>query len=49
MAIILADILRRIQQNQVAEFAHRSDLQHAILALMEEFTPELLALAVRRS
>ena len=28
---------------------HRSDLQHAILALMEEFAPESLVLAVRRS
>jgi len=46
MAIILADILRRIQHNQVAQFAHRSDLQDTILALMEEFTPELLALGV---
>ena len=46
MAIILADILRRIQANQVAAFAHRTDLQDTILALMEEFTPELKALGV---
>ena len=46
MAIILADILRRIQDNQVMQFAHRTDLQDIVLALMDEFTPELLALGV---
>src|SRR5512137_528443 len=46
MAIILADILRRIQANQVAAFAHRTDLQDTLLALMEEFAPELKALGV---
>ena len=46
MAIILADILRRIQGNQVAAFAHRTDLQDTILALMEEFALELKALGV---
>jgi Capsule assembly protein Wzi/PAP2 superfamily len=46
MAIILADILRRIQNNQVSQFAHRTDLQETILALMEEFAPELRALGV---
>lgn len=46
MALILEDILRRIKNNQVQEFAERTDLQDTILALMEEFTPELLALGV---
>ncbi len=46
MAVILADIIRRIERNQVWQFAHRTDLQDTILALMDEFTPELLALGV---
>jgi len=46
MAIILADILRRIQSNQVSQFAHRTDLQDTILALIDEFSTELSALGV---
>jgi hypothetical protein len=46
MALILEDILRRIQSNRVQEFADRTDLQDTILALVDEFTPELLALGV---
>jgi hypothetical protein len=46
MALILADIVRRIQDNRSLEFNHRSDLEGVLLALMEEFSPELLALGV---
>ncbi len=46
MAIVLADILRRIRHNQVSGFAHRTDLQDIILDLMDEFAPELSALGV---
>jgi hypothetical protein len=46
MAIILADILRRIQNNQVQAFADRTDVQDTVLALMDEFAPELRALGV---
>ena len=46
MALILADILQRIQRNQVQEFAGRTDLQDTILALIDEFAPELAALGV---
>jgi hypothetical protein len=46
MALVLRDILHRIQNNQVQRFADRNDLQDTVLALIEEFTPELLALGV---
>jgi len=46
MALILADILERIQANQVSQFADRADLQDTILALIDEFAPELSALGV---
>jgi hypothetical protein len=46
MAIILAGILRRIQNNQVLEFADRTDLQDTLVALIDEFSPELAALGV---
>ena len=46
MALILADILRRIQTNQVSAFADRTDLQDTIVALIDEFAPELSALGV---
>jgi hypothetical protein len=46
MALILADIVRRIQNNQMSEFRHRDDLQDILLELLEEFSPELLALGV---
>jgi membrane-associated phospholipid phosphatase len=44
MAWILADIVQRIQENKVAAFDHRTDLQDIVLDLMEEFSPELRAL-----
>jgi membrane-associated phospholipid phosphatase len=46
MALILADIVQRIKNNTVTEFDDRSDLQDTILDLMEEFSPELLALGL---
>jgi membrane-associated phospholipid phosphatase len=46
MAIILADMVRRIQNNQVSGFDDRSDLQDTLLDLMDEFSPELQALGV---
>ena len=46
MAIILADMVRRIQNNQVSGFEDRSDLQDTLLDLMDEFSPELQALGV---
>ena len=49
MARILADIVRRVQANQVADFDHRKDLEPLLLALLDEFGPELLALGVSGS
>lgn len=46
MALILADIIQRIQESQVTAFDHRTDLQPILLALIEEFSPELLALGI---
>ncbi|MFB3818508.1 MAG: capsule assembly Wzi family protein [Candidatus Methylomirabilales bacterium] len=46
MALLLADVVRRVQANAVGDFDHRSDLQDTLLALMEEFGPELTALGV---
>jgi membrane-associated phospholipid phosphatase len=46
MSWILADIVQRIQENRVADFDHRTDLQDIVLDLMEEFSPELRALGV---
>lgn len=46
MALILADIIQRIQENRVSEFDQRYDLQDILLELMDEFSPELLALGV---
>lgn len=46
MALILADIVRRVQANQVSEFDHRKDLEPILLELLDEFSPELLALGV---
>lgn len=46
MAIILADMVRRIQNNQISGFEDRSDLQDTLLDLMHEFSPELQALGV---
>ncbi len=46
MALILADVIRRIQENRVPEFNHRTDLNELLLELMDEFSPELLALGV---
>jgi hypothetical protein len=46
MALILADVVRRIQENSVTQFDHRRDLNDLLLELMEEFSPELLALGV---
>ncbi len=49
MALIVADVVRRVQANRVGEFGHREDLQETLLALMREFSPELLALGVTGS
>jgi hypothetical protein len=49
MALILAGIVRRIQNNQASDFRHRYDLQDTLLELMDEFSPELLALGVTGS
>jgi membrane-associated phospholipid phosphatase len=46
MAIIVADMVRRIQANQVTVFDTRTDLQDILLDLMREFSPELRALGV---
>jgi hypothetical protein len=46
MALILADILRRIRDNRVSEFEHRDDLEDVLHELLGEFSPELLALGV---
>jgi len=46
MAMILADVVRRIQENKVPEFNQRTDLNDLLLELMDEFSPELLALGV---
>ncbi len=46
MALILADVVRRIQENKVPEFNQRTDLNELLLDLMGEFSPELLALGV---
>lgn len=46
MALILADIVTRIQENRVGEFDTRTDLQDTLLDLMDEFSPELQALGV---
>jgi hypothetical protein len=46
MALILADVIRRVQANQVSEFDHRKDLEPLLLELLDEFSPELLALGV---
>jgi hypothetical protein len=46
MAIILAEMVRRIQNNQISGFEDRSDLQDTLLDLMHEFSPELQALGV---
>ncbi|HSC72187.1 MAG TPA: capsule assembly Wzi family protein [Candidatus Methylomirabilis sp.] len=46
MALIIADIVRRVQENRVGEFDDRWDLQDTLLNLMEEFSPELRALGL---
>jgi hypothetical protein len=46
MALILADVVRRIQENRVPEFNQRTDLNDLLLELMGEFSPELLALGI---
>ncbi len=46
MALIIADMVQRIQNNQVSGFDYRTDLQDILLSLMDEFSPELLALGV---
>jgi hypothetical protein len=49
MALIVADVVQRVQVNHVMDFGHRGDLQDTLLALMREFSPELLALGVTGS
>ncbi len=46
MALVLADIVRRVQANKVSDFDHRKDLEPILLTLLDEFSPELLALGV---
>lgn len=46
MALIVADIVRRIQDNQVRGFDDRTDLQDILLDLMAEFSPELRGLGL---
>jgi hypothetical protein len=46
MALIVGDIVRRIQNNQVMGYDDRLDLQDILLDLMSEFNPELRALGL---
>jgi Capsule assembly protein Wzi len=46
MALIVADIVRRIQDNQVFGFDDRTDLQDILLDLMDEFSQELRVLGL---
>jgi membrane-associated phospholipid phosphatase len=46
MALIVADIVTRIQENRVTGFDTRTDLQDTLLDLMDEFSPELRALGI---
>jgi hypothetical protein len=46
MALIVADMVQRIQNNQVSGFDSRTDLQGILLDLLDEFSPELLALGM---
>ncbi len=46
MALIVADIVRRIQDNHVRGFDDRPDLQDTLLELMAEFSPELRGLGL---
>ena len=46
MALIVGDIVRRIQNNQVMGYDDRPDLQDILLELMSEFSPELRALGL---
>ncbi|MFI5341410.1 MAG: capsule assembly Wzi family protein, partial [Candidatus Methylomirabilales bacterium] len=47
MARVVATALRKIQEDEGGRFAHRSDLEPVLYDLMEEFAPELEAMAVR--
>ncbi len=47
MARVVATALRKIQEDQVGRFANRTDLEPVLYDLMEEFAPELEAMAVR--
>ena len=47
MARVVATALRKIQEDQVGRFARRTDLEPVLYDLMEEFAPELEAMAVR--
>ncbi len=47
MARVVATALRKIQEDQIGRFGHRSDLEPLLYDLMDEFAPELEAMAVR--
>jgi membrane-associated phospholipid phosphatase len=48
MARIVTTALRRIQEDEVGRFSQRTDLEPILYDLMEEFAPELEAMAVRK-
>ncbi|HWU39234.1 MAG TPA: capsule assembly Wzi family protein, partial [Candidatus Acidoferrum sp.] len=47
MARVVVTALRKIQEDQGGRFANRTDLEPVLYELMEEFAPELEAMAVR--
>ncbi|MFI5342493.1 MAG: hypothetical protein ACHQ7N_21995, partial [Candidatus Methylomirabilales bacterium] len=47
MARVVATALRKIQEDEGGRFARRTDLEPVLYDLMEEFAPELEAMAVR--
>jgi membrane-associated phospholipid phosphatase len=47
MARVVAMALRKIQEDETGWFARRTDLEPTLYTLMEEFAPELEAMAVR--
>jgi membrane-associated phospholipid phosphatase len=48
MARIVTVAMRKIQEDQIGRFAQRTDLEPILYDLMEEFAPELEAMAVRK-
>ena len=46
MALIVADMVKRVQEHKVPGFLHRNDLQDVLLDMMKELSPELRALGL---